>query len=403
MKFRVIFLSAALGFSLAACSQTAQHQMPLGQNSFYSYELQTKDFVAENRHFVTDDKTAEIEGNSPFEIVPKHPNGKAILMIHGLGDSPWTYHDFARTLADQGYLVRAILLPGHGTKPQDMIGVTSEDWTRAVNEQMDLLKEKYKDIWIAGFSTGCNLAISYAEKYKDVSGLILFSPAVKVRTSLLPLAPFVNLFVTWLRKPDETTYNMGPFKYNNVPLDAIVAFKHTMDDADALLKEKKLDIPVVVMMTEHDSVVDTQDLLPLFDRQLANPASKIIWYGSVPKDLKLSEKVIVKTDYLPEERIKSFAHMSMSYSPDNPWYGANGKYRFCRNSMSAEDIKKCRESKEVWYGAWGTHDGTHPFARLTFNPYYNWQAAEILKVLSSVPSKTADSGIIKPSESSREP
>lgn len=71
--------------------------------------------------------------------------------------------------------------------------------------------------------------------------------------------------------------------------------------------------------------------------------------------------------------------------------------------MSAEDIKKCRESKEVWYGAWGTHDGTHPFARLTFNPYYNWQAAEILKVLSSAPSKTVDSGIIKSSESGREP
>lgn len=69
-------------------------------------------------------------------------------MIHGLGDSPWTFTDLGKTLADQGYLVRTMLLPGHGTRPADMIGVTSEDWTKVVNEQVALLKKQYPKIWL---------------------------------------------------------------------------------------------------------------------------------------------------------------------------------------------------------------------------------------------------------------
>ena len=94
-------------------------------------------------------------------------------MIHGLGDSPWTFTDLGKTLADQGYLVRTMLLPGHGTRPADMIGVTSEDWTKVVNEQVALLKKQYPKIWLAGFSTGCNLALDYSEEHPDdVEGLL---------------------------------------------------------------------------------------------------------------------------------------------------------------------------------------------------------------------------------------
>ena len=96
--------------------------LPGGQPNFDTYAIQAKAYVAERRHYVTDDHVAEIEGNSPFEIRPKNPNGQAVLMIHGLGDSPWTFTDLGKTLADQGYLVRTMLLPGHGTRPADMIG-----------------------------------------------------------------------------------------------------------------------------------------------------------------------------------------------------------------------------------------------------------------------------------------
>ena len=181
MNFKqlIIFLPAALLLGCAA--EPTPDMLPGGQTTFDSYAIQAKAYVAERRHFVTEDHVAEIEGNSPFEIRPKNPNGQAVLMIHGLGDSPWTFTDIGKSLADQGYLVRAMLLPGHGTRPADMIGVTSEEWTKAVNEQVALLKKQYPKIWLAGFSTGCNLALDYSEEHpNDVEGLLLFSPAMQV-------------------------------------------------------------------------------------------------------------------------------------------------------------------------------------------------------------------------------
>lgn len=390
-------LSITLGtLLLTGCAGESAHDMlPGGQTTFSSYETESKAYVAEHRHFVTDDRIAEIEGNSPFEIKPVHPNGQAVLMIHGLGDSPWTFSDVGKMLAQHGYLVRAMLLPGHGTKPADMIGVTSEDWEKAVNDQVALLKKQYGQIWLAGFSTGCNLAMDYSETHpKDVKGLILFSPAMQVRTALIKLAPIVDLFVTWLRSPDKKTAGDAPFKYNTIPMDAIVAFKDTMDKSNDFLMHHKITKPVIVMMSEHDSIINTQSLIKVFDKSLVNPYSKIIWYGKLPEG-SYSSKVISRTDYLPQLRIKSFAHMSLPFSPDNVWYGKDGKFRYCRNSSSAQDVKNCREDPDVWYGAWGTHDGEHSFARLTFNPYFTWQSEQILKVLSSADAKHQEKGIIE--------
>ncbi len=59
--------------------------------------------------------------NAPFEIEPKDPSGKAILLVHGLSDSPYSFVDVANKLADQGFLVRVPLLPGHGAKPSDLM------------------------------------------------------------------------------------------------------------------------------------------------------------------------------------------------------------------------------------------------------------------------------------------
>ena len=75
MNFKqlIIFLPAALLLGCAA--EPTPDMLPGGQTTFDSYAIQAKAYVAERRHFVTEDHVAEIEGNSPFEIRPKNPNG----------------------------------------------------------------------------------------------------------------------------------------------------------------------------------------------------------------------------------------------------------------------------------------------------------------------------------------
>lgn len=393
MRIKKSFLCLAACALLVSCGSTKAPVMKLGQESFLQYQQETTQWVSEHRHFVSTDKASELSFNTPFEVKPAKPNGRGILFIHGLGDSPFTFTDLARDLAEHGYLVRVILLPGHGTKPADMIGSDSALWEKVVDEQMELLAKDVKEVWIGGFSTGGNLAINYAYKHSNVRGMVLFSPAIEVKTNLIKLAPAVDLFVTWLRAPDEKNARQTPFKYTTVPLDGIVAFKNTMDTAFQDVSQKQYSKPSIVALSQHDSILPTKKIASLFEKQLTSPYSRILWYGQNQPELK-SDKFLIRTDYLPEERIESFAHMSMTFSPDNTWYGKDGKFRYCLNSMSAEANLKCQTEKDIWRGAWGATDGTKVFARLTFNPYYQWQLKQILEVLEAG-AKTTDRFNIK--------
>ncbi len=73
--------------------------------------------------------------------------------------------------------------------------------------------------------------------------------------------------------------------------------------------------------------------------------------------------------------------MALTYSPENEWYGRNGKYRYCVNRSTKGYYEKCMAAPEVWYGAYGTVDGDRLFARLTYNPYFFRQLDDIEKLL----------------------
>ena len=82
MNFKPLMIALPVAFLIGCASEPTPDMLPGGQPTFDSYAIQAKAYVAERRHFVTDDHVPEIEGNSPFEIQPKNPNGQAVLMIH---------------------------------------------------------------------------------------------------------------------------------------------------------------------------------------------------------------------------------------------------------------------------------------------------------------------------------
>ncbi len=53
---------------------------------------------------------------------PEKTGGRAIgvLLVHGFTGSPASMKPWAQALADQGYAVEVPLLPGHGTRWQDL-------------------------------------------------------------------------------------------------------------------------------------------------------------------------------------------------------------------------------------------------------------------------------------------
>ena len=143
--------------SVLASDVVSSDVMPLGQSSFAAYQADTKAWVEAHRNYVsktTNERAFELAANLPKEYRPEKPDGRGILLVHGLGDSPWSFSDIATSLAKEGILVRTVLLPGCGTKPADMMAATSEDWQRVVQEQADLLAKEVNAMWMLRFLSG---------------------------------------------------------------------------------------------------------------------------------------------------------------------------------------------------------------------------------------------------------
>lgn len=356
---------------------------PLGQASFDDYRRETIEWLRLNRQFQTADRASELAWNAPAEWRPAGSPQKGILLLHGLGDSPWSFVDIGERLAQQGYLVRTLLLPGHGSKPSDLLAVDIADWRRLVAEQTALLEKEVPQVMLGGFSTGANLALDYALDHPRIAGLLLFSPALKSDVPGDWLMPWLAKVKPWLREPDDSRAQQTPLRYLNVPTNGFAQYARSGAAVRQKMALRTFDKPALLVLAEHDSVVDVDYVLGAFARRFTHPASRVIWYGDAPARRGGTERLLVRTDRLPEARISQFSHMGVLFSPDNPLYGSAGSQRLCWNGQSEEDQRQCLAGAPVWYSDWGHSEAGKVHARLTFNPYFDWQMEVMAEVLGT--------------------
>ena len=88
--------------------------------------------------------------------------------------------------------------------------------------------------------------------------------------------------------------------------------------------------------------------------------------------------MLVRADSLPAYRISQFSHMGLLFSPSNALYGEGGSLRICQNGQAERVTRACLEGEAVWYSDWGYREPGKVHARLTFNPYFEWQTSVLI-------------------------
>lgn len=378
-----IALPLLLALAVSACSQTRAPDAlpPLGQADFASYQQQTRHWLQQHRRFVTATPQDELAYNSPQQWQAKGPARGAVLLVHGLGDSPYSFNDLGPALAESGYLVRSVLLPGHGSKPADLMAAQYEDWQTLVAQQTALLQREGLPVYLGGFSTGANLVMLQAMAEPRVAGVLLFSPAFKSDSSIDWLAPWVAPLKPWLRQPDEGVQQTA-VRYLNVPTNGFGLFYRSSSAVLSALAARPYDKPAFMVLAERDSVVDVGEARRLFQQRFTHPASRLVWYGRQAGNGQ-DPRQLWQSDYLPQQRISQFSHMSVLFSPANPLYGQEGSLRMCRNGQEDAEVAACQRGATVWYSDWGYREPGKVHARLTFNPYFDWQLGVARGVLQA--------------------
>jgi esterase/lipase len=378
---RLAAIIGALLLAIVVGAEADHDRFPVQPKSFETYRRDTLERLERHRIFQSQDKASELAWNAPREWRPQERPHQGVLLVHGLGGSPWTFHDIGKQLAARGFLVRAVLLPGHGTRPQDMLEVKLRDWRRVVEEQALMLRTEAEQIYLGGFSLGANLVLDYAHARTDVAGLLLFSPGFKSDSPYDWLTPLIGWARPWLLEPDGVRPMQNAVRYMIVPTNGFAQFYRSSRKARCALETAPYDKPVLMVVAEHDSVLDTAYLLKTFSTRFTHPASRLIWYGTPSDHMKRDPRILVRTDFLPDLRISQFSHMGPMFSPDNPLYGKGGRLRICRNGQDEAATAACEQGVSVWFSDWGYQEEGKIHARLTFNPYFDWQTQVMEQVL----------------------
>lgn len=350
----------------------------------YNLELNFTKYIAESKKIIANTRidlsnhNAEkiINANAPFELklADQQKFKCGALLIHGLFDSPFHLRDIGIHLKNQGLLVRSLLLPGHGTVPGALLNVDYQQWLQAVHYGIHSLSKEVDEIFLVGDSTGASLALYQAKQTRvKIAGIILLSPALKIRTSLAPLTNWykiatpLSLRAAWLYigKEDASNY----VKYSSFPFNAVHQVYRLTQEIKKNQEPTQPTCPLFVCLSRDDKTVCAEAIIHHF-QQHTNPLSQLLLYTNQPTIFNDS-RIIVRHSAYPEMRIVNFSHICVPISPLNEYYGINGEFAFAshvnekNNFIYGEFTKIDVKLHDLLYRS---RLAKTQYQRLTFNP-----------------------------------
>lgn len=183
-----------------------------------------------------------------------------VLLCHGFTGTPQSLRPWARYLADRGMSVSLPLLPGHGTRWEDLQVTGWQDWYATVDRELRLLRERCRRVFVCGLSMGGALALRLAAHHgAAVSGLALVNPAMTVPRLAGWALPVLRHLVPSSRgiASDIARDGVEELGYPRVPLHAAWSMRQLFRLTAAELPQ--VTQPLLLMHTRVDHVVPPGD------------------------------------------------------------------------------------------------------------------------------------------------
>jgi alpha-beta hydrolase superfamily lysophospholipase len=234
--------------------------------------------------------------NRSFLLEPDGRPAGAVVLLHGLTDSPYSMRHLAEAYRVRGWVALAIRLPGHGTVPAGLTRVRWRAWAAAARVAIREARARVGDarpLHLVGYSNGAAIALDHALRALD-------EPAIGAPTRLVLLSPMVGItaaarfagiagwpaivprwaHTAWVRIAPE--YN--PFKYNSLPVNAArQSHLVTRDLQRRLGRLAKADrlrelAPVLTFQSVVDATVLTDAVIRALHARLATGASELVLF-----------------------------------------------------------------------------------------------------------------------------
>ena len=214
---------------------------------------------------------------------------RVVLFVHGFIGGSNNFNELPARVAEEGWRVRALRLPGHGTSPQEFRETEADELVEYVLAEARALNDQYETVVLAGHSMGCSLStIAASEGLAD--GLIFGAPYYGIRYRWyygLPLPWWTHAIrpvVPWLYKGDmfvqaEHEDIKGEiFSYEWVPTRGLITLMKIGKRAKDPAVLEKVDCPVIMFAAKGDDAASPQAARKVFEQLpgAKHPASAFV-------------------------------------------------------------------------------------------------------------------------------
>lgn len=234
--------------------------------------------------------------NRSFVLEPDGAPAGAVVLLHGLTDSPYSQRHLARLYREHGFVAIGIRLPGHGTVPAGLTGIDWEDWLAATRLAVREARRRVGSslpLHVVGYSNGGALAVKYALDALDDPALprpdhvVLLSPMIGVTrfarfAGIAAVPALLPAFASaaWL----SITPEFNPFKYNSFPVNGATQSHRLTDELQKQIvrdaDEGRLSAmpPILTFQSVLDFTVSTPALFEALYDRLPDNGSELVLF-----------------------------------------------------------------------------------------------------------------------------
>jgi alpha-beta hydrolase superfamily lysophospholipase len=273
--------------------------------------------------------------NRSYQLLPEGEARGAVVLLHGLSDSPYSLRHVAQTYVAHGFAAVGLRVPGHGTVPAGLTNVDWRDWqaaTRLAIREARRLAGPGKPLHLVGYSNGGALAMQYTFDAVAGSGqeiptrVVLFSPMI----GLTRFARYAGLAgwpavlprfskSAWL----EIVPEFNPFKYGSFPVNAArqsYELTRQLDERLAGLGQEDLARlpPVLAFQSVVDSTVLGDAVVQGLFAKLPKNGSELVLFDvnrAAALDLLLSESTLARLGQMVPAGPQSYRITVIGNSP----------------------------------------------------------------------------------------
>jgi carboxylesterase len=211
----------------------------------------------------------------------------AVLFVHGFIGGGSNFNDLPERVAAQGWFVRVMRLPGHGTTPTDLLDVSADDLEAAVVADVETLRRTFQQVVVVGHSMGGSLGALVVAK-QSVDRLILAAPYFGVTRKWyygLPVETWVRVtapILPWLYKGDMFKQVNRPeakkeiLSYRWVPSHAVQVLLEVGRRASDPAVLGALECPILLIHSRSDAAASPRAAAEAFNH-MPSKEKQIVW------------------------------------------------------------------------------------------------------------------------------